>query len=275
VKTAAGRAPDDPILWRGPMKTLIIALAGVTALTAVAPAFAQTPYRQVRDPYADAQYQHDMDAYYAQQQQYQNQRGAYNARVDAYANDRAAYDARRAQYIRDRAAYDRRYGLGAYDRRYPDYYRTYSSSWDQRYPNSADRNGVNTSAQVPACRSNATAGGIIGALAGAALGSNVAARNARPEGAVLGAVVGGAIGANIGKNSANCDQTGYYYSYNQTMPYREAMDDRRGNSGQYNYSYYSQRNCRLAPAPAEYGGRTDMRYVRVCPDSQGRYRITG
>ena len=31
----------------------------------------------------------------------------------------------------------------------------------------------------------------------------------------------------------------------------------------------------LAPAPTEYGGRTDNRYVRVCPDGEGRYRITG
>ena len=31
---------------------------------------------------------------------------------------------------------------------------------------------------------------------------------------------------------------------------------------------------RLAVAPTEYGGRTDYRYVRVCPDRRGRYRIT-
>lgn len=316
------------------MKTLMITLVAATALSTVAPAFAQTAYRQVPNPAAEAQYQRDMDAYNAQQQQYQNQRGAYDARVDAYANDRVAYENRRAQYLRDRdaydrrygtgaydraypdyyrdfyspyevryaapqnqgysadrvafenrraqylrdrAAYDRRYGAGSYDRRYPQYYRDYSVTYDQRYGNGADRYGVDTNAQVAVCnnRSNATAGGLIGALAGAAIGSNVAARNARTEGAVLGAVVGGAIGANIAKSTYNCDQTGAYYSYNQTVPYREALDDRRTNSGRYNYSYYAQQRCRLAAAPAEYGGRAETRYVRVCPDAQGRYRITG
>ncbi len=300
--------------------SLILALTAATALSAVAPAFAQTQYREVRDPVADAQYQRDLDSYNRQQNAYQNQTGAYNDRVDAYANDRVAYENRRSQYLRDRAEYDRRYGVGAYDRRYPDYYRDYyrpyaerygqndrvafenrreqylrdraaydrrygSGAYDRRYPDNyrqysatyADRYGVNTSAQVATCdsRNNATVGGLLGALAGAALGSNVAARNARTEGAVLGAVVGGAIGAKVGQSTARCDQSGYYYSYDQTQAYREAMDDRRGNSGRYNYSYYSQQRCRLAPAPTEYGGRMETRYVRVCPDAQGRYRITG
>jgi hypothetical protein len=256
------------------MKTLIIALIGATALSTAAPAFAQTQYRQVRDPYAEAQYQRDMEAYYAQQRNYQDQRGAYDARVDSYANDRVAYERRRQQYINDRRSYDARYGLGAYDRRYPQYYRDFASSYDVRY---ADRYGANASATTVACdsRNNATVGGLIGALAGAALGSNVAARNARTEGAVLGAVVGGALGAQVGKSTARCDQSGYYYSYDQTVPYREATADRRSRSGRYDYNYYSRQNCRLAPAPAEYGGRTDTRYVRVCPDAQGRYRFTG
>jgi len=255
--------------------SIVLALAAATAVSSLAPAFAQTQYREVRDPAADAQYQRDMDAYNRQLNAYQNQRGAYNDRVDAYANDRVAYENRRAQYLRDRAAYDRRYGTGAYDRRYPDYYRDYYRPYGERY--GADRYGVDSSARVNTCdsRNNTVAGGLLGALAGAALGSNVAARNARTEGAVLGAVVGGAIGAKVGQSTARCDQSGYYYTYDQTRAYREAMDDRRGLSGRYNYNYYTQQRCRLAPAPAEYGGRTETRYVRVCPDAQGRYRITG
>ena len=116
------------------------------------------------------------------------------------------------------------------------------------------------------------AGGVIGALAGAALGSNVAANGRGTEGAVLGAVVGGVIGANVGKAAAKarCDQAGYYYNYADTVPYRES---RYARSGEYDYRYYSRQRCRLAPAPVDQSG--DVRYVRVCPDGQGRYRITG
>ena len=31
----------------------------------------------------------------------------------------------------------------------------------------------------------------------------------------------------------------------------------------------------LAPAPAEFNGRVEQRYVRVCPDADGRYRVEG
>jgi hypothetical protein len=258
------------------MKTsMTLVLAGAAVLSAAAPAFAQTPFRETRDPVADAQYQRDLDTYNAQQRRYDNQRDAYDSRVDNYSAERAAYERRRAQYVRDRDAYDRRYGVGAYDRRYPSYARDYASSrYDDR---NAGRYGADASAQVAACdsRNNTAIGGVLGALAGAAVGSNVAARNARTEGAVLGAVVGGAIGANVGKATARCDQTGYYYSYDQTSPYREAMEDRRDGSGRRDYGYYTSQRCRLAPAPTELGGRMDYRYVRVCPDPQGRYRITG
>ncbi len=49
-----------------------------------------------------------------------------------------------------------------------------------------------------------TAGGILGALAGAAIGSNVAGHGVRKEGAVLGALAGAAVGAGIGNSSAAC-----------------------------------------------------------------------
>lgn len=232
------------------------------------------------------------EEYQAQQRAYQQQRGAYERQQDAYqdrqqayADQRQAYEAKRAQYLRDRAAYDRRYGVGAYERRYgawrwePDRY--------AYYPPSAGYYGRDVSARVDMDRyrntpceqrrsNNTTAGLIIGALAGAAIGSNVAATDVQTEGAVLGAVVGGGIGASIGRDTARCDSRGYYFSRSDTIPYREARyyRDRGAYSGRYSYSYYNRRGCRLAPAPAEYGGRMEYRYVRVCPDSRGRYRIT-
>lgn len=255
-------------------KTLALALASVMALSAGA-AIAQN-------------YPPTWEEYQAQQRDYQRQQGAYERQQDAYEDRRASYDdqratyeARRQQYLRDRAAYDRRYGRGAYERRY--------GAWSyQSTPRDAGYYGRDASATGYADRyrnspceqrrgNNTAAGLIIGALAGAAIGSNVAATDVQTEGAVLGAVIGGGIGAGIGRDTARCDNRGYWYSRSETIPYREARyyRDRGERSGRYAYNDYSRRGCRLASAPTEYNGRVEYRYVRVCPDRQGRYRITG
>ena len=151
--------------------------------------------------------------------------------------------------------------------------------WDQtawsRYqsPPYAGYYGRNVSANVRCDNNSTVAGGLIGALAGAVLGSNVAARNARTEGAVLGGLVGAGVGAAVGNanDRYKCDSRGPYFSYDDTVPYREG---RTRYSSAYNSDYYSRQRCRLAPAPVDAYGR-DMRYVRVCPDGDGRYRITG
>lgn len=54
------------------------------------------------------------------------------------------------------------------------------------------------------------------------------------------------------------------------MPYREG---RQRFSSAYDSSYYSRQRCRLAAAPVDAYGR-DYRYVRVCPDEDGSYRVT-
>lgn len=249
------------------MKTKIIALAGVLTLAAGG-ALAQSAVPT-------------WEEYWAQQRMYERQNDSYQDRRDDYDAQRRAYEARREQYLRDRAAYDARWGYGAYERRY--------GAWRwEPYPYAAGEYGYDVSAQVgydpyrpyrdsPCERrrsGGAAAGLIIGALAGAAIGSNVAATDVQTEGAVLGAVVGGALGANIGRSAARCDDRGYYFTRAETIPYREARWDRDRYSGRYGYNAYARRGCRLAPAPAEYAGRVEYRYVRVCPDSRGRYRIT-
>jgi len=187
--------------------------------------------------------------YQAQQQQYQSNRETYLIQQDRYRQDRDAY-------LRARDDYDAKYGSGAYDRYRTDWYRPYADS-------PCERGG----------RGAQATGGVIGALAGAAIGSNIAARNARTEGAVLGALVGGALGAGIGRSTAHCDARGYYYRYDQTLPYREAYDG--PSSGRYDRAYYARKRCRLVSAPAYWDGVTDYRYVRVCPDRSGRYRFNG
>jgi hypothetical protein len=191
---------------------------------------------------------------------YENQRDAYYAAQDDYGRRQADYERQRADYERAQREYDRRYGYGAYSRQ--------NGAFDYNGPGRGAASSYDCSRQ----RSNsATAGGIIGALAGAAIGSNVAGRGVRTEGAVLGAIVGGAAGVAIGRNSAQCDARGYYYSYNDTRPYREPTYGRGYRSGRYDSRYYANQRCRLAVV--EYGGA--WRYARVCPDSMGRYRFTG
>lgn len=115
-------------------------------------------------------------------------------------------------------------------------------------------------------------GSVLGAMAGAAIGSSLADRGDREEGAVLGAIVGAIAGANVGQHAAQCDRFGYYYRFDQTYPYREPSW-RRGNYGRRNLNWYRRQRCRLAIAPTQWSGRSDYRYVRVCPDRMHRYRI--
>lgn len=249
---------------------LKIGMASVLALTSAAPAAAQY-YRPTE------QYQRDLDRYQSERQAYENRREDYQAA-------RADYERRRDAYERARAAYDARWGYGAYARAYGP-----APAWDDAYWNrsyapsaayvapSAGYYGNYASTRAPAnirCNNNSTVtAGVLGALAGAVLGSNVAARNARTEGAVLGALVGGGVGAAVGhaNDKYKCDANGPYFTRDETIAYREAQGygyDRN------RYSRYSRMGCRLAPAPTDTYGR-DYRYVRVCPDASGRYRITG
>ena len=52
---------------------------------------------------------------------------------------------------------------------------------------------------------NTVAGAAVGAVAGAIVGNNVAARGHHGAGSALGAVVGGVAGGAIGHNTTNCD----------------------------------------------------------------------
>ncbi|MFO1014684.1 MAG: hypothetical protein U1E50_13065 [Caulobacteraceae bacterium] len=201
---------------------------------------------------------------------YARSAGDYEYQRDVYAREQADYAERQAQYQRDYNAYmraqrdyDRRYGRGAYVRRYGVFQGAAVSPNQASYDCGRRRDG------------NTTAGVIIGAIAGGVIGSNVAGRGVRNEGAVLGAIVGGAAGGAIARGgTTRCDNAGVYYSYNDTVAYREGSWERGRRSGRYDNAYYMRRNCRLAVAEVDYGGRVDRRYVRVCPDRYGRYRVT-
>lgn len=258
------------------------ALALATAAPMATPAAAQdngTPYRPT-DQYMQQQrdYQNQRSQYDAQQQNYRDQRAAYRSA-------RAAYDRRLADWQARRADYDARYGAGAYVRVYgpapvwddshwayyaapgyapPGYYQTPAAPY---YGAPA---AYAAPSPTPCNNNSAVTAGIIGALAGGVLGNSVTHGGGRTGGTVLGALVGGGIGASVGHahDVQKCDANGLYYSYNDTMPYRVDSDVYRDNRS----AYYENRGCRLAPAAVS---DSEYRYVRVCPDADGRYRVTG
>lgn len=245
------------------MKT---AMASALALATAGPVAAQ-PYGA---PPAGTPYR-PTDQYIQQQRDYDAQRQDYRDQTADYQAARADYDRRMADWEGRRAAYDARYGYGAYARAYGP-----APVWDDRRwaaaAPSADYYGGDAAYAAPIkCDNNsAVTAGIIGAIAGGVLGSNVAGHGDRTGGAVLGGVVGAGLGAAVGhaNDKYRCDQRGAYWSYGDTVPYRVSSDVYRDDRS----DYYSRRGCRLAPAPVT---DTDYRYVRVCPDSNGRYRVTG
>jgi hypothetical protein len=157
-----------------------------------------------------------------------------------------------------------------------------------------------------------TGGAVVGALAGAVVGSQVAASGHRTDGSLVGGVLGALVGNKIGRDSAACDDQGYGYR-RQTYyggGYRDGgygygygggwrrervyRDDGYGYRGDgYRAGYRDGRRdgerdddlvmtdrpadqdgCRLAESPVYMpNGEVQKRYVRVCPDAQGHYQV--
>lgn len=99
-----------------------------------------------------------------------------------------------------------------------------------------------------------TGGAILGALAGAVIGSQVSGNGARTEGSAVGALAGGVVGSQIGRSSAKdsdaCLREGYYdnrqtyRTYGQAYYYRDGFYDARGEwhsyDRRYNRAYYQR-----------------------------------
>jgi hypothetical protein len=154
-------------------------------------------------------------------------------------------------------------------------------------------------------------GALVGGAGGAVIGSQLAASGHRTDGSLLGGIVGAIAGATIGHKTAACTDgppppaayrdappppppgpSAYYQP--EPRPYGDAdygppppppppryaeretvwaygrhgvrlrvMEDRVGSDG-----------CTVAESPVYMpDGHVDHRYVRVCPDDSGRYRV--
>lgn len=127
----------------------------------------------------------------------------------------AQYDGRYYDQDQARRDYDAQYGPGSYDRYYSDHDRArrdYDSrygegAYDRYYGAQADRTYREERRECHQEKNgNAVAGGLLGGIAGAVIGSNVARGGGRTGGAIIGGVGGAALGSSIAKNSTHCDQ---------------------------------------------------------------------
>jgi len=156
-------------------------------------------------------------------------------------------------------------------------------------------------------------GALLGAGIGATVGSQIAARGHRTDGSVLGGALGALGGAAVGSNSAGCragdpqpyrdappppPPAAYSDRYGYAPPpevHEYGRDDyaariergrfdndyegyARGPRGERFRVVESNRatadGCTLAESPIHMpDGRTQMRFVRVCPDDNGRYQV--
>lgn len=132
-------------------------------------------------------------------------------------------------------------------------------------------------------------GAIIGGIAGALLGREVADRGVRGEGAALGAVVGAAAGAGVGRATADCDtrvRGDYDPMYGEPVyrgqpydpnAYRNNDRDYRDDSGLYGGPGHRQSSYRQECRPTERvtydrRGRERVERVTVCRDRDGVWR---
>jgi hypothetical protein len=111
----------------------------------------------------------------------------YDTRQDA---DQAQYQADRARQDQARRDYDAQYGPGSYDRYYS---AGVQDDREARHECHQEKKG------------NEVGGALLGGIAGAVIGSNVARGGGREGGAIIGGVGGAALGSNIAKNSTHCD----------------------------------------------------------------------
>ena len=163
------------------------------------------------------------------------------------------------------------------------------------------------------CRDDAggspAVGSFVGAVTGAVVGSSIVSRKYRKDGALFGAIVGATVGASVSNGGSSCGpsprQTGYYdnrdygdgydHFYGQARPYngygyasepygyqerrtvvvrRYAPQPAYDQGGYYGYQAPRAMSCALADSPIYLpDGRIQRRYVRVCPDANGRYQV--
>lgn len=126
----------------------------------------------------------------------------------------------------------------------------------------------------------AIAGGVLGAIGGAVIGSNVAHGGGRDGGALLGGAVGAAGGAAIAHSTKNCD--GYYDAGGPPPPPPPPGYYDNGYRGDYDNGYdngyrgYDNRyqRCSMVETRTFFpDGTTQRDQVRACRASDGHWYV--
>ena len=126
----------------------------------------------------------------------------------------------------------------------------------------------------------AVAGGVLGAIGGAVIGSNLAHGSSRTGAAVLGGAVGAAGGAAIGHSTSTCDR---YYTSDAPPPpaYSQPYYDNRGYDDRYGDDRYDNRydnrsysDCRPVWSVVYFpDGSSDREQVQACRGPDGHWRV--
>ena len=145
-----------------------------------------------------------------------------------------------------------------------------------------------------------TGGALTGGAIGMALGSGIAARGHRTDGSVVGGLLGAVVGGMAGRSSAACTPGSNIappppppppVAYNEPpAPPPPSYEDARRDADRDSYyeRSYERREgyrvadrpqadingCTLAESPIYLpDGRVQKRFVRVCPDANGKYQV--
>jgi len=243
-------------------KALVIAVAAVTAVTAIEPAFAQGRGRGGNPVYRDGYEAGYRDAY-----------------RDGY---RSGYGDGRANRRFDDTDYSYGYGYnpnvaGPPPGPPPDR----DARWRARYTRAYTYNDDNFYRE---CRQSVDPAGVIaGALIGGLLGNQVARNGNRGAGTVAGVVVGGALGAALTRNMDCADRSyaykTYYDGFNAGRPNAnyEWRNPQNGHYGQFRVNdYYADPDgfrCANYTQQIFINGRPQAATGRACQQPDGTWAI--
>jgi hypothetical protein len=120
------------------------------------------------------------------------------------------------------------------------------------------------------------AGGVLGAIGGAVIGSNLAHGGGRDGGAVIGGVVGAAGGAAVGGATAACDSARYddNQGYNGPPPPPPPQYDDRYNDPRYPASRPYEGDCTNVESRVYFpDGTVERDQVRACRGGDGHWFV--
>jgi hypothetical protein len=119
------------------------------------------------------------------------------------------------------------------------------------------------------------AGGVLGAIGGAVIGSNLAHGGGRDGGALIGGALGAAGGAAVGGATAACDPDPYYPTNGAPPPPPPGYGDRYGQPYDQRYDDRdAARHCAMVESRVYFpDGSVERDQVQACRDHAGHWYV--